>query len=81
MTMPESVGREEFVAAIKPLMDLLGTNSERVHSGMRIGWDEITFTVAASDDVELRPRGIVPTAHPQGNDHSELAYLCRVEIR
>lgn len=90
--IPLTVSREDYLAALQPLLDLLNVTPEEVFaSGLHITDRHIRFTVVAlpqggepgglvRDGVRRIPVGIKTDTHPQGDEFAELGFFVDVEI-
>lgn len=86
--VPTTVKHEDFLAAIKPLLDLLGVTADEIHNEVHIsgaGRDSKAFTrismsVVArhTDDDNQRPDGTAPFEALQ--EYGELSQLVVVEV-
>lgn len=71
-TIPASVTRAEMLAALKPMLELLGLPENVLMPGLRVDYDAIHFTVAGErvegGSVGLAvPVNVDPSAHHQAS--------------
>lgn len=89
--IPKSISHGEFLNAVQPLLDLLGTTSSSVYTAIPIVIDlndvfddtgSISFALAAGESDEHGRAKDVRTIgpHPQGNPFRAAAHMIRVKI-
>lgn len=86
--VPTTVTQEEFLAAIKPLCDLVGVSVNEIYCDIHIvgapqksaAFARISMAVVAraADDDRDRPDGVHLADAPQ--EHAELAYPVYVDV-